>query len=204
MAIGDCGDIARCIACVGGSAVDQARTLAYGTLTETDPSQALNKCQRAIGAATARFTLAKEQKLRQCWDARAAGKHADACPDVAAPEGSPARKAALAIAKADAKRVATICKACGGADKRCDDAVVRLDDAPVAGSGGSDDFPPTAIGFPAVCPGLQVPDGGPFCDQPIATLANVIECTACIAEHDVVCVDRLRVPQFTAYPCECQ
>ncbi len=201
--IGDCGDIAACIACVGDAAVEQARTLAYGTLTDTDPSQALNRCQRTIGAATARFAIAKEQQLRKCWDARAAGKHTDVCPNPAAAIRSPARKAAINIAKADRKRVTAICKACGGADRRCDDTVIGLDETPIAGSGGSDDFAPAAIGFAAACPGLQVPDGGPFCDRPVETLADLIECTACIAEHEVLCVDRLRVPQFVAYPCEC-
>ena len=42
-----------------------------------------------------------------------------------------------------------------------------------------------------------------FHDGSAKTLADVIECTACIAEHEVLCVDRLRVPQFVAYPCEC-
>jgi hypothetical protein len=108
------------------------------------------------------------------------------------------------IAKAGTKRIATICKACGGADKTCDDSVSRLDAGPFAGGGGDDDVTPAAIGFPAACPGVQVPNGGPFCDQPIVTLADVIECTACIAEHEVACFDRLRVPQFSAYPCECR
>lgn len=201
--ISDCGDIAACIACVGTAAVEQARSLAYGTLVDTDPAQALNRCQRAIGAATARFTVAKEQQLRKCWDARAAGKHTDTCPNAQAPEGSPARKAALAIAKADTKRVTTICKACGGPDRVCDETVALLDGRTVAGSGTGDDFTPNAIGFPATCPGVQIPEGGPFCDDPVGTLAELVECTACIAEHEVVCVDRLRVPQFAAYPCEC-
>jgi hypothetical protein len=193
--ITDCGDIAACIACVGGAAVDQATALAYGALTPTDPSQAINKCQRAIGAATARFALAKEQSIRKCWDARAAGKHADTCPNATA---------AAKIAKADAKRITTVCKACGGGDRVCDDLVIRLDDTTVAGGGGSDDFTPAAIGFPSTCPGVQVPGGGPFCDQQVDTLADLIECTACIAEHEVLCVDRLRVPQFATYPCECR
>jgi hypothetical protein len=203
-AIVDCGDIAACIACVGAAAVEQARALAYDDLTPSEPSQAVNKCQRAIGAATARFAVAKEQATRQCWDARAAGKHTDTCPNGAAAIGSPAQKAAAKIAKAGTKRIAAICKACGGADKTCDDAVSRLDDTPLEGGGGADDLTPNAIGFPATCPTVQVPNGGPFCDQPIATLADVIECTACIAEHEVACFDRLRVPQFTAYPCECR
>jgi hypothetical protein len=199
----DCSDIAACIRCVGTNAADRARALAYDALHPTDPAAALNKCQRAIGAATARFALAKERTLHKCWDARAAGKHADRCPDTNAADGSPARKAALTIAKADTKRIAAVCKACGGGDRLCDDAVVRLDGVAVAGSGGSDDFTPAAIGFPAACPSLQVPDGGPFCDQPVTTLADVVTCTACVAEHEVVCVDRLRVPQFVGYPCEC-
>ena len=200
----DCADIAACLTCVGGAAVEQARALAYDTLTPSDPSQAVNKCQRAIGTATARFAVAKDQSTRQCWDARAAGKHTDTCPNGAAAIGSPAQKAAAKIAKAGTKRIATICKACGGADRTCDDTVTRFDDTPLAGSGGSDDFTPAAIGFPVTCPDVQVPNAGPFCGQPIVTLADVIECTACIAEHEITCVDRLRVPQFSAYPCECR
>ncbi|MCC6764628.1 MAG: hypothetical protein IT293_08190 [Deltaproteobacteria bacterium] len=202
-AITDCGDIAACIACVGDAAVEQARALAYGSLVDTDPAQALNRCQRTIGSANARFAVAKEQQLRKCWEARAAGKHADVCPNAAAADGTPPRKAARRIAKADTKRVAAICRACGGDDRRCDDTVVRLDGEAIAGSGAGDDFAPSAIGFPAVCPELQVPDGGPYCDRPVGTLAELVECTACIAEHEVLCIDRLRVPQFAAYPCEC-
>ena len=203
-AITDCGDIAACITCVGSAAVDQAVALAYDALTDTDPSQALNKCQRAIGSATARFTLAKERSLRKCWDARATGRHTDVCPDAAASEDSPARKAARVIAKADAKRITTVCKACGGGDRVCDDLVVRLDDTPLGGSGAHDDFTPSEIGFPSTCPGVQIPNGGPFCDRPVDTLADLIECTACIAAHEITCVDRLRVPQFVDYPCECR
>ncbi|MCC6849779.1 MAG: hypothetical protein IT294_14840 [Deltaproteobacteria bacterium] len=202
-AISDCSDIAACITCVGGAAVEQARALAYGSLVDSDPAQALNRCQRTIGAANARFAVAKEQQLRKCWEARAAGKHADVCPNAAAADGMPARKAARQIAKADAKRVAAICRACGGGDRLCDDDIVRLDGEASAGSGASDDFLPSVIGFPALCPELQVPDGGPFCDRPVATLADLVECAACVTEHEVLCVDRLRVPQFAAYPCEC-
>ncbi len=117
-AIADCSDIAACIACVGEAAVDQAVALYYGSLLPSSPGSALNKCQQAIGKASAKFVLAKEKSIQKCWDARMTGKHAGTCPDALAPAGSTPQKAALAIAKADTKKITTICKACGGADKR--------------------------------------------------------------------------------------
>jgi hypothetical protein len=166
------------------AAVDQARP--SPTTRSSIPTRRKPSTSASARSVRDRASLVG-QSLRKCWDARA-GKHADVCPDASASESSPARKSALKIVKADAKRLATICKACGGPDKTCD---------------GQDDFTPSAIGFPATCPGVQIPDGGPFCDEPIITLNDLIECTACITAHEVTCVDRLRVPQFAAYPCEC-
>jgi len=48
-----------------------------------------------------------------------------------------------------------------------------------------------------------VPDAGPFCDGPLITLADLVECVDCVSEFRVDCVDRLRVPEFGTYPCEC-
>jgi hypothetical protein len=140
--------------------------------------------------------------MSKCWDARMTGKHAGTCPDALAPAGSKPQKAALAIAKADTKKITTICKACGGTDKRCDDAITALDGSIIAGSGGGDDLLPATIGFLATCPTVQIP-GGEYCDQPVATLADLVECVDCVSEFKVDCTDRARVPEFGAYPCSC-
>jgi hypothetical protein len=202
-AIADCGDIAACIGCVGEAAVDQAIALYYASLLPSSPGSALNQCQQAIGKASAKFVLTKEKSIQKCWDARMAGKHGDTCPNASAPAGSPANKAAQAIAKADGKKISAICKACGGIDKLCDDTVTALDGAIISGSGGGDDLTPAAIGFPLVCSAVKIPSGGPFCDQPVGTLAELIECVDCVSEFKVDCMDRVRVPEFGVYPCEC-
>ena len=71
------------------------------------------------------------------------------------------------------------------------------------GSGGGDDLTPAAIGFAPVCPAVKILGGGPFCNQTVATLADLVECVDCVSEFKVDCVDRVRVPEFGVYPCEC-
>ena len=94
----DCSDVAACLACVDEAAVDRILALAFGALVPTDPTskaeKKLNKCQRAIGAGAEDFFAAKSSALRKCWNARAKGKHANACPSPG--DG----KADAAIAKA--------------------------------------------------------------------------------------------------------
>ncbi len=202
-AIADCGDIAACIACVGEAAVDQAIALYYASLVPSTPGSALNKCQQAIGKNTSKFLLAKEKAITKCWDARINGKHAGVCPDALATVGSPSQKAAVAIGKAEAKKVKSICKACGGGDSLCDASVTTPSGAVITGSGNSDDFTPAAIGFPPSCNAVKVPGGGPQCSSPIVTLADIVECVDCVTEYKVDCIDRARVPEFGVYPCEC-
>src|SRR5262249_20851531 len=146
---------------------------------------ALNKCQQAIGKATAKFLIAKDKSLAKCWDARFNGKHGDTCPNAGAAVGSTAQKAAVAIGKAEAKKISAICKACGGADKACDAAIVAPEGGVFPGSGHADDLTPAAIGFPAACPDVKVPGGGPFCDGQVNTLSELIECVDCVTEFKV-------------------
>ena len=119
-AIDGCGAIKGCLACIAGEAVRQAITLDYGAFTTTDPATPVGKCQQAIGKETNAFLAAKSTALAKCWAQRQNGKHTRMCPDASAPAGSPSRKAADAIAKADAKRAVKVCKACGGPDRLCD------------------------------------------------------------------------------------
>jgi hypothetical protein len=51
---------------------------------------------------------------------------------------------------------------------------------------------------------VKAPGGGPFCEQAVSTLADLVECLACTTEFEVDCVDRSRVPAFDPYPCECR
>jgi hypothetical protein len=198
----DCGDVAACIGCIGEAAVDQAIALYYDSLTPSSAGTLLNRCQDAIGRASARFVLARDKAIAKCWDARLTGKHSGICPDAGAPVGSPPQKAIVAIAKAETKAVNAVCKACGGTDQRCDQTVTTLHGAPIVGTNGGDDFTPATIGFLPSCPLVKVPDGV-FCDQPVATLADLVECVDCVSAFKVGCMDRARVPSFEPYPCEC-
>jgi len=80
-----------------------------------------------------------------------------------------------------------VCRACGGADRAC---------------GGSDDIAPSTLGFPITCPAVS-PPGGPTCDAPIATLADLAACVDCVASHDAQCAGQAAAPAYLAYPAEC-
>ncbi len=181
-AIAHCGDIADCLQCIDEHAVDQALALYYGRLAPTPPGTPLGACQISIGKDTAKFYAVKGKALSKCWDARLAGKHTDVCPDAAAPVGSPAQKAAAAIAKAESKKIVGICKACGGADKQCD---------------GIGDLTPDMIGFPGSCPAVA------SCGAGITTLADLVTCVDCVTEFKVDCAQALAIPPFVVYPASC-
>ncbi len=197
MAIHNCHDVSDCLECIDEKAVDQAVTLYYGDLAlPSTTDKTLNKCQQTIGKATAAFLATKSKALQKCWDAVNKGAVTGPCP-------SPGDGKALgAIDAAEAKKIAAICKACGGADKKCDQTVNGPNGTTVPGSGGSDDETPAAIGFPTNCADLTIP-GSASCSQPIATLADIVECVDCITEFKVDCADRAAVPWGTGYPGEC-
>ncbi len=201
--ITDCGDIATCIECIASAAGDQAISLYYGSLVLPSASPALNACQRTIGKAVSKFLVTKEKTIEKCWVGRINLKHSDDCPDASAAVGSPGQTAAAKIAKAELKKIKLICKACGGPDLLCDQTVTALDGTVIGGSGNSDDFTPTAIGFPASCSAVKIPGGGAFCAGSVTTLAELVECVDCVTEFKVDCIDRARVPEFGTYPCEC-
>ncbi len=180
--IADCGGIASCLTCLDDAAVDQAMGLYYDALA-LPSSDALNKCQVAIGKATTAFLESKSKALQKCWDARMNGKFPGTCIPPDAGDG----KYEAAISKAEAKKRNAICKACGGSDGLCD---------------GVDDIAPPSIGFPADCPAVTIP-GGTACGGPITDLDSLVDCVDCVTEFKVDCVDRAQVPQLAAYPSEC-
>jgi DNA-binding beta-propeller fold protein YncE len=205
MPISDCGDVAACLACIDDAAVDQAIDLAVGTMSLVEPIvlDDLNTCQQKIAKESRKFLDKKSKAVQKCWDKRLKGNHTDTCPDPAAALGTVARKTADQVAKAESKLAVKLCKACGGADRQCDGPLTMTNGDVLLGSGGSDDLDAGTIGFPASCPDVTVPGGGPSCAGAVSTLTDLIECVACVSEFKVDCVDRAQVPEFAAYPGEC-
>jgi hypothetical protein len=116
---------------------------------------------------------------------------------------TPAEKAAAAIAKAETKKQAKICKVCGGPLKACQTGFPPA----VPGDGMADDFTPAQVGFPASCPAVTVPPGPSTaavpCSATVTTLEDLIRCVDCVTEFKVDCIERAKVPGFGALPAEC-
>ena len=122
----DCADATACVECIASVATTRSTSGLFDSMVAADPDVAkdLNKCQRTIGREAARLAAARDKTVQKCWDGRLRGKHGDLCPDSAAVPGSNGRKAADKIQKAERRYVTRICRACGGADKTCDDSLV--------------------------------------------------------------------------------
>ena len=178
-AIANCDDVSNCLGCVGEAAVDQAIALYYGNLDQGATASDVISCQRAIGKNTAKFFASKTKALQKCEDGIFKGTVTGPCPDGV--------KAAPAIAKAESKKRAAICKACGGADRVC---------------GGGDDLTPGQIGFSSSCPNVTIP-GGASCAHSIITLQDIVDCVDCVTEFKADCLDALSVPDIKSYPSEC-
>jgi hypothetical protein len=172
--IGDCAAIAACLKCINDVGTDQAIDLYYAALEQSEfgTNSVVNKCQQAIGKATAKFLQSRSKALQKCWDQRLKGQHTQTCPA----DGT--GKTAAMIAKAEAKKVATICKSCGGSDKLCD---------------GSGDVTPAQIGFASSCPPF-VPFSSPSCAAPITDADSIVDCVDCVTDFKTDCMDAAAVP----------
>ena len=80
--------------------------------------------------------------------------------------------------------------------------MTRPNGTTVDGTGGSDDFTPTEIGFPGECPAVSVP-GGVDCQAPTGDLGALVGCIDCASESRVDCLDALAAPDLKSYPAEC-
>jgi hypothetical protein len=140
-----------CLACLGEEHAQESARASYGAFVDASADKVLSKCQASIGKGAAGFFVARSKSLAKCQAGVLGGKLTGPCP-------SGDQKTVDAIAKAQDKMAATICKGCGGADKLCD---------------GVDDYTAAAIGFPANCPRFQV-DGG--LGGPVTTLAELLSC----------------------------
>jgi len=157
-----------CLACLGEEHAQESAKASYGAFVPAGADKVLGKCQASIGKAAAGFFVARSKALGKCQGAIIGGKLTGTC--------AADQKTVDAIAKAQDKMEATICKACGGADKLCD---------------GVDDLTPGAIGFPANCQRFQV-DGGLGAE--VVTLSDLV---SCLVTQNVVrtdCTDAQALP----------
>ena len=180
MAITNCDHLITCLACLDDHAVRQTMTQAAGSANAAafGSSSPVNRCQRMIGKATAKYAGSTAKALSKCWEARLRGHHSNPCP---APGDG---RAVAALAKAEAKKVKAICGRCGGADKTCN---------------GTGDLAVADIGFSATCRAVTVP-GGASCAGGVATLSDLVDCVDCVAMFEDRCADAAAVPGVTAYP----
>ncbi|HEY2387497.1 MAG TPA: hypothetical protein VGK30_11085 [Candidatus Binatia bacterium] len=176
--ITDCNDVADCLICIETAAVAQQVDVTYGALDLPAGSPTLLGCQRTIGKATEKFSGQSVKAMSKCQSRVILGYSNGPCPDAIA---------IAAIDKAEAKKVKSICKFCGGDDRRC---------------GTSDDFTPSAIGFTANCPDVTVP-GGAACGAPITDLQSIVDCVDCVASFNVECGAAAAAPAIGPYPAEC-
>ncbi len=226
IAISDCGGIGDCLECIGNEQVEQALDdLLYDQFESGDfypnngvePQKTLNKCQVTIAKSAAKFLTAKEKILNKCWDAKLKGKDgfndSVKCPDTDPKTGSgnpPASpgdvKTVEAIKKAEQKKVAAICKACGaGGDANKD----GLCDVPPGFL--LDDIVATV---PFDCPDVQVPPNavhpaGLDCNAITVTdLQSYVDCIDCVLEFKADCATDAGVGDSAPalgidYPAEC-
>lgn len=177
MLLGHPGDVSNCLACIGTTAARDTMALAR----VPDPGPALTACAGALVKEASKLAVTTAKALARCWLAREQGAHTNPCPVPGDGKAGPALDAARSRARGK------VCRACGGTDQAC---------------GGSDDTSPSTLAFPAECPAVG-PPGGPSCDTPIATLADLAACVDCVASHDAQCTGQAAAPAYLAYPAEC-
>jgi hypothetical protein len=182
--ITSCSDISTCLQCIATRAVDQATATYAGEFDSAQfgTSSTVNRCQRAIIKGSSKFIRTRSKVLQRCWDAQLRGNHANPCPDPG--DGRAEQK----LAKAETRKIRTICRACGGPDKLCN---------------GVGDLTPSDIGFAASCPAVS-PIAGSSCAGAVVTLNDLVACIDCVADFKTDCADVAAVPELVSpYPATC-
>jgi hypothetical protein len=175
-AIATCTDVSKCLQCIDDEVVDRTVALYYGAdaIADFASGDRVNRCQQAIGTATAKYLLDRSTAIEKCEDARFAGVHQNPCPTPGDGRAGPA------IAKAERKKVLRICRACGGSTRAC---------------GDPDALVPAAFGFVSACPAVT-PVGASACGGAIATLDDVVACVDCVTDFATGCTDAAAVPEL--------
>jgi hypothetical protein len=230
--IDTCADIGTCLECmidkgleqaIDGLLYDQFNPASFFPGNAADPEKRYNKCQVTIAKAGGKFLLAKQKILSKCWDAKLNGKtgfaDGDPCPgtDPGTGSGNPPalpgdNKSVEKIKKAEQKKVAAICKACGGGGDTDKNGVCDT----VSGDIGGGVVPTLGdiVSLPYVCPSVTVPPNavhplGLNCADPnVTTLQEYVECVDCVLEFKADCLSSAAVGDGNpglgiAYPGQC-
>ncbi len=217
--INDCNDIAGCLTCIDTAAVEQGvDDLLYDRFNAAQftTNNDANKCQVAIAKAGVKFLQTKTKILNKCWDAKLKGQPGFAdgtpCPDTDPNDGSgnpPAspgdNKTVEAIKKAEQKKIASICKACGaGGDSDKNGVCDAPPGLPLA----------SIVSTPFTCPDWTVPPnavhpGGLDCGAiAVSDLQSYLRCIDCMLEFKADCTTDAGVGDNDPalgidYPTEC-
>jgi len=178
--LSDPSDVASCLACTADVATDQVNDFLYGFLSPVDASVAgAEKCAAAITKSASKYFAAHRKALAKCQKGAIGGSlPPGSCPDA----GTVTKLGAAAM-----KMKAAIAGKCGGADKVF---------------GGGNDLALEAIGAPLSCAGVTVP-GGSNCGGFLATMEDLADCLACVAEYKSTCNDFIAAPSNGAVPSSC-
>ena len=216
--------ITDCVLCIQDKVINQTLDFIYADLDDSkfgagdDPDKTINKCQQALVKVSAKHVLAKSKILGKCWAAVNKAKDGFSSSDAAGCIDSSGKTAAK-IDKSESKKIAGICKKCGGDDKACDQIITTIAGTSVKGAQGEGvggDLDPLAdIGFGEACPDVTLPYApGTFCggldnlpsgstDDVIENMEEFVKCLDCVLEFKVDCADRSVVPNHEALPAEC-
>jgi hypothetical protein len=210
--------VTDCVLCINDKIVNQTLEFLYADLdaAEFGTSNPINKCQQAFVKSSSKHFLSKHKTLAKCWQSLNKLKDGFSSSDAAGCIDASGKTAAK-IDKSESKKIAGICKACGGPDdKKCDQAIATIAGTPVnaAGTGGDLD-PLDDIGFGTACPDVTLPYApGTACgsldnlpsgsvDDEIENMQELVRCLDCVLEFKVDCSDRSVVPNHEGMPDEC-
>jgi len=172
MPIEHCGSVAACLACnavAAGDLVAAATTAGF----VAPATAAVTSCQRALTSVSGKNLRIEARLVGKCLAKVATGKSAGPCPDP---------KTTSILAKKAAKAAAKVCRACGGGDQGCD-----VETAGAPGTGGADDPAAATLTAAAACADVVVPSSGQACGGALATSADVVGCTDCVARFAAEC-----------------
>jgi hypothetical protein len=191
--IDDCGDVAACVECLGDASTVRALHQVVGEM-DLAPSRSREVlgCQRAATKHFGKLFSIRAKHGARCWGKVFKGKANAPCPFP-----GDGRTDGLLETATD-KFIASVCRACGGGDRECDEEV-----GTVAGSGSNDDLPLALIGAGSVCADWTDPVSGESCGGPVATVSDFADCLRCTAAYSTACVELATVPSEAVYPAAC-
>jgi len=191
--IDNCGDVAACVECLGNAATTRALHQVVGEM-DLAPSRTREVlgCQRAAAKQFGKLFSIRAKHGARCWGKVLKGKATAPCPFP-----GDGRTGGL-LETATEKFITSVCRACGGADRECDQEV-----GTVAGSASDDDLPLALIGAGSICADWTDPVSGESCSRVVSNVSDFANCLRCAAAYSTACVGLATVPSEAVYPAVC-